>query len=97
MILLQAITDQGAISANWVLVGAFALIGVLLVIITNVVAKHLISMIDAIKEEVKALRKDVDHFKVREAEVQIHLTTLKDLQDTGHEEIIERLDKIIAS
>lgn len=43
MIFLQAITDGGAISANWVLVGAFTVIGALLLLMARMISNHVIS------------------------------------------------------
>jgi len=41
--ILQAITDGGAISANWVLVGMFSVIGALLLIMARMISNHVIS------------------------------------------------------
>jgi len=58
MKLLQAITDQGAISADWVTNGAFIVIGFLLVLIAKMVGNSIVSSLKSIDNRVGALEKN---------------------------------------
>lgn len=85
----QAITPQGAIDANWVLIGAFIIIGFLLVTLAGIVANHFIKALDTIREEVGHLRNDVDDLQLKEVKVDMLLDHIKHDRD-------ETLDKIFA-
>jgi hypothetical protein len=72
MILLQAITPQGAISADWMLVIMVGVVGMLIITICSMVASHFIGTLKEIRMTLRGheLRMDGQDEKIRDIELE---------------------------
>lgn len=58
--ILETTTVNGAVSADWTLAISFGVIGVLLIAIASMVARHYISTLSKIDKSIESLTKRVD-------------------------------------
>ena len=63
ILLVEAITKDGGLSADYVLVGVIAIVGVLIAVIFG----FILSQINSIKDDVKAIRNDFHSFTLTQA------------------------------
>lgn len=67
--LAEAITRDGGVSADYVLVGVIAVVGVLIAVIFG----FILSQINSIKDDVKAIRNDFHSFTLSQAGINSEL------------------------
>jgi len=91
------ITPDGSISAGWVLVGTFVIIGFLLVAYMNITSKNNIDAMNTIKDEIKNIHKRVDireeeHDKLKDSHVALATrVTVMDAHQGTHAENIANI------
>lgn len=69
ILLAEAITKDGGLSADYVLAGVIAVVGVLIAVIFG----FILSQINSIKEDVKAIRNDFHAFTLTQAGINSEL------------------------
>lgn len=73
MISLNESITNGAISADWTLTIAFGIIGVLLIAIASMVAKHYISTLNKIEKAIEKLTDRLDKVEDKQIEFEVRL------------------------
>jgi hypothetical protein len=77
MILLQAITPQGAISADWAMVIMMSVVGVLIITICSMVASHFIGTLKQIRLDQRETNSYVRELDDRQTETEKDTALLK--------------------
>lgn len=90
----SAITPEGGLSADWVLVISFTVIGVLIVTITSMVGRHFIKTLDRIEKSVENAHGRLDKLELKEVHVDGELKRIKEDRDGILERIFEKLDSL---
>jgi len=87
-ILLQvdSITNNGAVSAGWMLTGAFIMIGFLLVFIAGYIGKHFISALDTIKDELKESAKKHELHSEKHKDLETKVLLMQEVHNRKHAE-----------
>jgi len=88
--ILQAITDGGAISANWVLVGAFTAIGVLLLFMARMISNHVITALKEMNIKIEGHDDRIGSLEINHTKHDGELINLRRERD-------DTLDKIYAT
>ncbi len=77
MPLLQAITDQGALAANWVLIIAVGVVGFLVVALATIVFNHFISALKQIRDDLKEIKDEIINLRLMDKEQEIRIKSLE--------------------